>query len=91
VWRAAGDDESLPIGLPVVCEHEASSPAAAAAAGSQASSSSSADRAPIPLDVNVCASDVMESAEVTAPDQLRHRCSWPEEALAEHLTDMRSC
>ena len=87
VWRANDDDESMPI--PVVCENEPSSTAAAAAADNPASSCSSADRQPAQL--GICYSDVIASTDVTTPEHLRHRSSWPEDALAEHLTHMRSC
>ena len=96
MWRANDDDESLPI--PVVCERESSSPdAAAAAAVSPSSSGASVERQPALLDVNVTSrherhSDVMASTDLTCtPEHLRHCSSWPEDALAEHLTDMRSC
>ena len=70
-----------------MCEREPSS-AAAAAENAAASSSSSADRQPVDLQLDICYSDMIAS---TTPGHLRHRSSWPEEALAEHLTDMRSC
>lgn len=91
MWHANDDDESLPVGLPVVREHQPSpvAAAAAAAADSPASSCSSADRQPTQLDVHV--NSRQASSDVTAPEQLRHRSSWPEDALAEHLMDMRSC
>jgi len=85
--------------IPVVCEPERNSVAAAAGGDddddSPVSACSMSDQRPVQLDVNVnvhgCCSDVIASTDVTAPEQLRHRSSWPEDALAEHLMDMRSC
>ena len=78
-----------------VCEQEPSSAVAAADGDSSAPSCSRAD-GPEQLHVDVsshheCYSDVVASTDVTAPEHLRHRSSWPEDALVEHLIDMRSC
>lgn len=93
------DDDSVPI--PVVCECEpgsvaAAAVAAAAAADSPSSSPDGVDRRPAQHDVIVNSrhdyhSDVIALTDVLAPEHLRQCCSWPEDAPAERLTDLRSC
>jgi len=85
--HGADDDEShsLPVGLPVVCKRELS--LSLAAAGGGGGDSHSADKQHDAI-IN---SDVMASTDVTTPELLRHRSSWPEDALAERLIHMRSC
>jgi len=93
VWHAddaaddADGDDAMRVPV-VVCEDESSSCAAAAA-------DNDPHPAAQPRPAGTGCSDVMAaSSDVTTPDheQLRHhRGSWPEDAFAEHLTEMRSC